>query len=257
MSIVHPFRALFLCLSLSALGTTAAAQNFDGCGTVAPGVTCPKLFQPDSGGLYVLVYDMTPYQVGDRLHVVGTIDPGCITICQQGNGCINPTLVEGCTPATDLCFGDGTQGSCPCTNNGAPGHGCANSATAAGALLTVTGTTSPDTVVLTSAGERPTSLSIFLQGSGALGVPVPFGDGLRCVAGTLKRLYVKNAVGGVVSAPAAGDPSITARSAALGDPIAPGTSRHYQVYFRDPVSTFCPNPPGDNFNATNGKSILW
>jgi hypothetical protein len=257
MSIPIPFRALALLFLVAPLAPKAAAQNFDGCGTITPGVTCPKLFQPDAGGLYVLVYDLTPYQVGDRLHVVGTIDPGCITICQQGNGCINPTLVEDCSPATDLCYGDGSQGSCPCTNNGAAGHGCANSATAAGALLTATGTANPDTVVLTSAGERPTSLSIFLQGNGALGVPVPFGDGLRCVGGTLKRLYVKNAVGGVVSAPAPGDPSITQRSAALGDPIAPGTSRHYQVYYRDPILSFCPSPQGDAFNATNGKSILW
>lgn len=240
------------------LGATATAQqNFDGCGMLVPGVTCPKLFQPDAGGLYVLGTDLTPYSLGDHLHVVGTIDPSCVTFCMQGNGCINPSLVESCSPATDLCFGDGTQGSCPCSNNGAPAHGCANSGSPSGALLTVSGNTNPDTVVLTSSGERPTSISIFFQGTAGLAVPVFAGDGLRCVGGTLKRLYIKNAVSGVASAPQGGDPSITQRSAALNDPIAAGTSRHYQVHYRDGAAAFCPNPPGSTFNTTNAKSILW
>lgn len=240
------------------LGAQATAQaSFDGCGTLVPGVTCTKLFQPDAGGLYVLGTDLTPYSLGDHLHVVGTIDPSCITLCMQGNGCINPSLVESCSPATDLCFGDGTQGACPCSNSGAPGHGCANSGSASGALMSVTGATNPDTIVLTSSGERPTSLSIFFQGPAGLAVPVFAGDGLRCFGGTLKRLYVKNAVSGVVSAPQAGDPSITQRSAALNDPITPGTSRHYQIYYRDGTAAFCPAPSGSTFNTTNGKSILW
>lgn len=245
-------------VALALLAPSAASQStFDGCGTVVPGVTCPKLFQPDAGGLYLLLTDMTPYQLGDRLHVVGPLDPSCITICIQDNGCITPSLIEPCTPATDLCYGDGTQGDCPCQNNGGSGRGCENSASTGGARLTASGSTSPDTVVLTSSGERPTSLSIFLQGTGGLAVPVPFGDGLRCVSGTLKRLYVRNAVGGVVSAPQGGDPSITQRSSSLGDPIAPGSMRHYHAYYRDPVQSFCPDPPGNAFNASNGITILW
>ena len=231
--------------------------NFDGCGTIVMGVTCPKLFAPDSGGLYVLTANLSAYQVGDHLHVVGPIDPNCITICQQGNGCIAPTLIEPCSPATALCAGDGTQGACPCNNNGLSGHGCENSASTGGSLLTATGTANPDTVVLTSTGELPTVLSVFIQGDGALAVPVIFGDGLRCVDGNLRRMYVKNAVGGVVSAPETGDPSITQQSANLGDPLSPGDLRHYQVHYRDPVAGFCANPPGNNWNVSNGISILW
>jgi hypothetical protein len=112
-------------------------------------------------------------------------------------------------------------------------------------------------VVLTSSGELPTVLSIFLQGDASLSVGVPFGDGLRCVAGNLKRLYTKSAVGGVVSAPGAGDPSITARSAALGDPISPGSTRNYQVYYRDPVLAFCASPQGNAFNVGNALRVIW
>ena len=109
--------------ALALLASNAASQStFDACGTIVPGVTCPKLFQPDAGGLYVLIADLTPYSIGDHLHVVGPIDPGCITICMQGNGCITPSVIEPCSPATDLCYGDGTQGACPCNNSGGSGR---------------------------------------------------------------------------------------------------------------------------------------
>jgi hypothetical protein len=80
---------------------------------------------------------------------------------------------------------------------------------------------------------------------------------LRCVGGTLKRLYVKAASAGSVSAPQPGDPSITARSAQLGDPIAPGSSRHYQVYYRDPGLAFCTPPQGNGFNIGNALEVVW
>ena len=138
------------------------------------------------------------------------------------------------------------------------GRGCANSqAGSAGAWLTSSGTTSPDTVVFTSTGELPVALSIVLQGTVELSGGVLYGDGVRCVGGTLKRLYTKNAVGGVVTAPVGGDLSVTARSAALGDPIAPGTTRFYQVYYRDPAPAFCPSPLGNTFNTSSGNRIDW
>ncbi len=157
-----------------------------------------------------------------------------------------------------FCFGNGTGGPCPCGNNGGPGRGCANSgAGSTGALLTAAGNTVPDTIVLTAAGERPTALSIFLQGNLRLSPGIPFGDGKRCAGGTLKRLGVNNAVGGVTSYPQAGDPSISARSAALGDPIPSGGIRIYQVYYRDPSPTYCPDPPGGTFNATQAVQLVW
>ena len=158
--------------------------------------------------------------------------------------------------AYSLCFGDGTAGSCPCLNSGAAGHGCANSQVAAGALLGASGGTLPDTVVLSSSGELTTALSIFLQGNARI-ASVTFGDGLRCAGGNLKRIGLKNAVAGTASYPEAGDPSITLRSAALGDSIAPGSSRYYQAYYRDASLVFCPAPPGNTWNATQALQIVW
>jgi hypothetical protein len=157
-----------------------------------------------------------------------------------------------------FCFGDGTQFEpCPCGNNGTAGRGCENSASTGGARLSASGSISPDTLVLTSSGELPHATSIVLQGNQR--VLVPFGDGLRCAGGNLKRLYVKNAVGGVVTAPqfALGDPSLSARSASLGDPITSGDVRYYQVYYRDPSATFCPSPAGQTWNVSNGIEVFW
>ena len=68
---------------------------------------------------------------------------------------------------------------------------------------------------------------------------------MRCVGGQLKRLGLKIASGGIASYPGVGDPSISARSAALGDGIAPGSQRFYQVYYRDSDPNFCPAPQGN------------
>jgi hypothetical protein len=158
---------------------------------------------------------------------------------------------------TPFCYGDGGQLPCPCSNSGVAGRGCDNSSFTGGALLTGTGSTTPDTVVMTTSGTKPTALTILLQGSVSLWPGVSFGDGVRCVGGTLKRLYTKAAVGGVVTVPGPGDPSISARSAALGFPIAPGMKLYYQTHYRDPNATFCPAPQGNTWNVSNGVVIRW
>jgi hypothetical protein len=175
-----------------------------------------------------------------------------------GGGASDPHIAEwhGCGVMA-YCEGDGSAAPCPCGNSGSPGHGCDNSHATGGALLSASGTTSPDVLTLTQTSELPASLSIFLQGNASLGTPVAFGDGVRCVGGLLKRLYVEVASSGTTQAPGAGEPSITSRSAALGDPIAPGSTRYYQVYYRDPSATFCPSPMGDTFNVGNGLRVAW
>jgi len=164
-----------------------------------------------------------------------------------------------CGSIETFCFGDGsTITPCPCSNDGNLGRGCDNSIATGGALLTSTGIASlgADTFVMTSSGERPTALSIFLQGDSEIS-EVVYGDGLRCTGGTLKRLYTKNASGGAVTAPSGAEPSVSARSAAAGDPIPPLGTRLYQVYYRDPDLTFCPSPTGDTFNISNGLRVHW
>ena len=164
---------------------------------------------------------------------------------------------RGCTgPGTRFCFGDGGTVECPCSNAGAPEHGCANSDSASGGFLVASGATHPDSVVLHSSGEPARALSIFLQSVSAVG-PLTFGDGLRCLAGRPLELYVRTASNGAALAPKLGDPSISSRSAALGDPIRPGTERIYQVTYRDSTGGFCPPPRGGGWNLTNAFRIRW
>ena len=159
-----------------------------------------------------------------------------------------------------FCFGNGSSGACPCNNSGMNNRGCQNSVATGGGELSAQGTTNPDTIKLSGSHVLPNVLSVFVQGNALLTPAVNFGDGLRCAGGNLKRLYSRSAdTLGSVEAPQIndGDVSITVRSAQLGDPIAPGSTRYYQTYYRDPNPTFCPAPTGSTFNATSGVVINW
>ncbi|MBK7645329.1 MAG: hypothetical protein IPJ19_20215 [Planctomycetes bacterium] len=154
-----------------------------------------------------------------------------------------------------LCAGDA---GCPCGNPGLAGRGCENSAGTGGALLAAAGeaSLSADTLQFSVAGELPSALSIALQGD-ALVAPAAFGDGLRCAGGHLKRLYVANASGGALALPPVGGQGLSARSAALGDPLGLGATRVYQVYYRDPNLGFCAAPAGGSFNVSGALAVVW
>jgi hypothetical protein len=176
----------------------------------------------------------------------------------------NLLVRAGCTidPALYLCE-PGTAGviPCPCSNPpSGPLHGCNNSAGTGGATIVASGSNSlsTPTLVFTTAGERPVATSILLQGNAVIAGGAVFGQGVRCVGGALRRLFVKNAVGGSIHAPdfAAGDPDIASRSAALGDPISAGQTRWYMVFYRDPfVLGGCSALA--TFNGTPTARISW
>jgi len=155
----------------------------------------------------------------------------------------------------------GTAGvsACPCGNPPAGARrGCDNSTASGGASIHGLGTPSiaADTLVFTTESQRPTGASILLQGTSTIAAGVVFGQGIRCIAGATKRLYVKSAVNGSISAPGPGDPSITLRSLALGDPLASGSRRYYMAYYRDPI-VLGGCPASATFNATNACDVIW
>jgi hypothetical protein len=151
--------------------------------------------------------------------------------------------------------------ACPCSNApSGPGRGCDNSSATGGAILSASGIAylSMDSLVFTSSGEKPTATSILLQGNAFAANGAVFGQGVRCAAGSLKRLYTKSASGGSITAPdfGLGDPTVHARSAALGDLIQAGESRWYLVYYRDPIVLGgCSS--SSTFNATQTGRIDW
>ncbi len=163
---------------------------------------------------------------------------------------------------TSLCDpGVGGVLACPCSNApSGPGRGCNNSAATGGAILSASGIAylSSDSLVFTTSGEKPTATSIVLQGTASSPAGIVYGQGVRCVGGTLKRLFVKSAVAGSITAPdfGAGDPTVSARSAAKGDVIQPGQSRWYLVYYRDPV-VLGGCPASSTFNATQTGRVSW
>ncbi len=152
---------------------------------------------------------------------------------------------------TTYCAGDGTGSACPCGNEGSAGNGCANSVNASGARLSGAGVASlaNDSVVLTGTG-MPDSSALYFQGTtqqnGGLGSA--FGDGLRCVAGSIVRLGTQSNTGGASQFPGAGDPSVSAKGL-----VTSAGTRTYQVWYRNAASFCTPS----TFNLTNGIAVSW
>jgi hypothetical protein len=197
--------------------------------------SCAALVDIDNDrDLDVILFD----EIADTIRVLRNLNAPVQSVCQPG--------VAGVI-------------ACPCSNppSGAP-HGCDNSAATGGAVITASGNPSlaADTLVFTTSGEKATALSVVLQGNAIAPSGLVYGQGVRCVGGTLKRLYVKAAVGGSITAPQGGDPAVHARSAALGSPIVPGQHRWVLVYYRDPtVLGGC--PASSTFNATGTLDVSW
>jgi hypothetical protein len=85
-----------------------------------------------------------------------------------------------------------------------------------------------------------------------------YGQGVRCAGASLLRLYVRTASSGSIQVPdwSLWDPSVSAKSRQRGDPIQPGQSRWYFVYYRDPaVLGGC--SPTSTFNATQTGRVGW
>jgi len=84
----------------SELIVSLAPGYFEGCGVLIQGVEC-ILFQADAGGLYVLE-NIGDFQIGDRVWVLGAMNPDCITICMQGDGCIEDNFIFACSQECEV-----------------------------------------------------------------------------------------------------------------------------------------------------------
>lgn len=83
---------------------------------------------------------------------------------------------------------------------------------------------------------------------------VAFGDGVRCaLGGSVVRVYAAQASSVVVNVPPVSGPSISARSATAGDPLAAGSLRYVQAFYRN-AAPFC-TPAG--FNTSSGLILTW
>jgi hypothetical protein len=166
-------------------------------------------------------------------------------------------------PGVAFCF-PGQSGviTCPCGNPPTSvGRGCNNfgAGPADSAQISAAGIASiaSDTVVLTATGENNTSTTIFLQSPSSSSTGLVFGAGVRCISGSLKRLYTGGASGGTISRPLSADPAIHTRSATLGDPFGAGATRFYMNYYRDPSASGACSNAASTFNCGNSYKITW
>jgi hypothetical protein len=83
------------------MSQAAVAQSFDDCGRLVQGIEC-VLFERDGGDLYVLD-DTGGFAVGSRVRVVGAVDADCVSICQQGRGCITVSRITYCDGPITTC----------------------------------------------------------------------------------------------------------------------------------------------------------
>jgi Tol biopolymer transport system component len=166
------------------------------------------------------------------------------------------------TGFTSLCDpGNAGVLACPCGNlPSGPTRGCENSSSTGGASLSATGYAylSFGSLAFVTSNEKPTAISILVQGSSSIPTGVVFGQGVRCIGGVLQRLFVKTATHGSITAPdlSAGDATLPARSRALGVPILAGEEHFYLVYYRDPI-VLGACPASSTFNSTQTGRVTW
>jgi len=147
------------------------------------------------------------------------------------------------------CFGDGTGTPCPCGNQSPAGWGlgCLSSEDRGG-LLFAGGSISlaSDDLVLMGYQMVKYKNAVLIAGTQASGsgLGVPFGDGLLCVGGGLKRLGIQSCeyTGSAIWGPGLG--------AQAG--WSPGDTRYFQVWHRDSPTQ---GPCGTGFNLTNAYEL--
>lgn len=166
------------------------------------------------------------------------------------------------TTFEEFCFGDGSEGNCPCARNAQDGSGtgCTNTS-GEGARLQAFGTPTLEIVggelrsdlELRITGMPANRFCVLFAGDGVESSAVLFGDGLRCVrpgpqGGIFTRSRVKNSGqnGGATWENAATSFGMANANVSV---FSPGDQIGFQGYYRDPNPDNC--TPGQGFNLTN------
>jgi hypothetical protein len=153
---------------------------------------------------------------------------------------------------TAYCTGDGADGSCPCQGVGGPGRGCPSSFNAQGAMLSAFGSPSftNETLAILASDVSPAPVTFFAS---AVRTPdgwnATFGDGRRCVVGTVVRYRASPDQNGVAQIPVIGGPTLGQKFNVT--PASP--TRHVQALYRNSAS-FCTIA---TYNLTNALTVTW
>jgi len=157
-------------------------------------------------------------------------------------------------PYSTYCYGDGSGTFCPCGNDNdgsVPGSGCANGVYTSGARLVASGSArlTADTLRLSCSHMEPSNSGLYFQADNDLSPGTPWGDGLRCAGGSLKRLGVRFADATGASDTSGYPHTISAKA---GN-ISPGDTKYYQCWYRNPIASPC----ASDFNTSNGVAVTW
>ena len=118
-----------------------------------------------------------------------------------------------------------------------------------GGKLETSGTSSisDDSLTLLGSQLTPSQPGLYFQGNNAVnsGDGNPFGDGLRCAGGGVHRLQV-----GFADSSGSSQTSVSISSSGA---VSPGDVKRYQLWYRDPITSFC----GFGFNLSNGVQVTW
>jgi len=229
----------------------AQAPPYAECGDLIQGVTGNCVLFADSQGREWLLNDYGSFVVGNHVLVTGIPDMFCITICQQGDGCIQQNTIASCQSDPTTSFCECATGA-PCTNPDTDGAGCENG-TGTGGLLTGSGSASVtlDNLILTASQLPPNEPGLFYMGPSQIN-SIPFGDGQRCVGaagGAIFRFPIRNSgtFGNVAEGPIV---DLASTIFPPGGEIDAGESWHFQYWYRDPAG-----PCQSSFNLTNAVSV--
>jgi len=168
-------------------------------------------------------------------------------------------VVKFCAP------GVGGIVSCPCGNPQVPAgatKGCDNFAGGGtgGAILSGSGASiagPADTLGFDVTAGVGSNVTVLFQGT-ANSTNTRSGAGVRCVSGTLKRLYKGNQSAGAIHFPNNGV-SVHDASSAKGYTIVPPITLYYFATYRNSAANGQPGCPGltFGFNSTNAGSVAW
>ena len=146
---------------------------------------------------------------------------------------------------TTYCFGDSSGTACPCGNTGASDAGCASSA-GPGASVAAAGSASraADDLAIAGAGLAPSQPVLLFAGPNSIngGLGIVFGDGLRCVGGSVQRLGVHTATPG---GSASWGPGLLATGG-----WSAGDTLRFQLWYRDPAG-----PCSSGFNLSDALEL--
>ena len=142
--------------------------------------------------------------------------------------------------------GDGSGLPCPCGNAGGPGEGCASSL-GRGASIGRYGTVRVGLDDMRFVGEQliPGGLVMLFSGRRSLGAGagIPFGDGIRCTGGGVRRHGSRVADSAGI---ATWGPGLAAQGA-----WNVGVTRYFQVWYQDTGSSPC----GSGFNTSPAQEV--